>query len=76
MERLYEYLDGELTPEREAEVRAHLDRCRACLALSRFENAFLRFLEARARAQRAPESLRRRILEQFLFNGDDGPEQA
>lgn len=76
MRRLYEYLDGELTAEREVEVRAHLDRCRDCLALSKFEHAFLRFLEARARAQHAPEGLRRRILEQFLFNGDDGPEQS
>lgn len=31
-ERLSEYLDGELSPREEAEVRAHLDGCESCRA--------------------------------------------
>ena len=27
LEHLYDYLDGELTAEREAEVHTHLERC-------------------------------------------------
>lgn len=66
-ERLYEYLDGELTPERAAEVQAHLAVCAPCLTLSKFESAYLRFLEVRARARHVPPDLRRRILERMMF---------
>ena len=73
LDRLYEYLDGELTAVRSEEVRRHLERCGPCLKLSRFESAYVRFLEARARARRAPDHLRRQILERLLFErGDTG----
>lgn len=76
-ERLYEYLDGELTPERSAAVRSHLERCADCFALTRFEEAFLRFLEARAEARTVPPALRRRILERLLpIRGDERPEPS
>lgn len=70
LERLYEYLDGELTPVRAEEVRLHLEHCAPCLAASDFEGAYLRFLEARSWAQKAPEQLRKKILEQILFEGE------
>lgn len=73
LERLYDYLDGELTAVRRAEVRRHLELCAPCLKLSKFESAYVRFLEARTRARGAPDRLRRRILERLLFeNGDAG----
>jgi anti-sigma factor (TIGR02949 family) len=71
LDRLYEYLDGELTPIRAQEVRRHLDLCGPCLRVSEFESAYLRFLQARARARQAPEDLRRRILERMLFDTGD-----
>ncbi len=70
-DRLYEYLDEELTPELADEVRAHLERCADCLAVTNFETAYLRFLEARTRASGAPDNLRRRILEQLLFTPEE-----
>jgi len=70
LDHLYEYLDGELTPVRAEEVRLHLEKCAPCLGVSQFETAYLRFLEARARAREAPEDLRKRVLEQLLFDGD------
>jgi anti-sigma factor (TIGR02949 family) len=70
LDRLYEFLDGELTTERAEEVQSHLERCAHCFALSRFEDAFLRFLEARSRARCAPEHLKRTILEQLLTEPD------
>jgi anti-sigma factor (TIGR02949 family) len=69
---LYEYLDGELTPERDAEVRRHLDECATCFKLSKFEDAYLRFLEARARSRGAPEQLKKQILNRILFGEAEG----
>lgn len=68
MEVLYEYLDGELTSERAGRVRAHLEACAHCFGLSRFEDRFLRFLEARALSRTAPARLRRQILRDLLLD--------
>lgn len=70
IEHLYSYLDGELNADAQTAVRGHLDDCSGCLGHYEFERAFLRFLEARCRAQNAPEPLRRRIFEQVLLNRD------
>jgi len=67
-ERLYEYLDGELTPQMEASVREHLKACAPCFGLSEFEKSFLSFLHARTRARQAPDHLKKRIFEQVLFD--------
>lgn len=72
VEHLYTYLDGELTREIEADVRAHIEGCGDCFGHFEFERTFLRFLEARAKAQCAPEPLRLRIFKQVLL--DRGPE--
>jgi anti-sigma factor (TIGR02949 family) len=69
VELLYEFLDGELTPEVEAAIRHHLERCAGCLGLYDFERAYLRFLEARTRAVGAPAPVRRRILDELF--GDE-----
>lgn len=69
-EQLYEYLDGELTPEVEAAIRTHLNDCAPCFRLFGFEEAYLAFLQARTRARQAPEHLKKRIFEQVLFDGD------
>jgi anti-sigma factor (TIGR02949 family) len=68
--RLYEYLDGELTPDIEASVRIHLEDCAPCFSLFGFEEAYLSFLKARTQAQSAPEHLKKRIFEQVLFDQD------
>jgi anti-sigma factor (TIGR02949 family) len=60
--RLQDYLKRELTPELEAEVRAHLDRCRPCFSHARFEANFLLMLETRARRCSCPGTLRARIV--------------
>ncbi|HEX9633675.1 MAG TPA: zf-HC2 domain-containing protein [Gemmatimonadales bacterium] len=71
--RLYEYLDGELSPAAEAGVRAHLAACAHCFGLFDFETAYLRFLEARTRARGAPPHLRQRILDELLFDPEPPP---
>jgi anti-sigma factor (TIGR02949 family) len=66
VDHLYEYLDRELTPELEREIRAHIDGCPHCGAHLDFESLFLAFVRVRCRTQGAPAALRRRILEQLL----------
>lgn len=66
IDHLYEYLDRELTPEVEREIRDHLTHCPPCVAQYDFEDLFLKFVKARCTAQGAPPALRRRILEELL----------
>jgi len=66
VEHLYEYLDREMTPDLEREIRAHLAHCPPCGEQHDFEALFLKFLRARCTVQGAPPALRRRILEQLF----------
>jgi len=68
VDHLYEFLDRELTPTVEREVRDHLEECQPCLEQFDFEEAFLTFLQARCRTRCAPPELKRRILHE-LFGG-------
>jgi anti-sigma factor (TIGR02949 family) len=73
--RLYEYLDGELNHETEAEVRAHLADCVKCFSLYGFEDAYLAFVRARTQARTAPEHLRKKIFEQIILADKESPER-
>ncbi|HYT03973.1 MAG TPA: mycothiol system anti-sigma-R factor [Gemmatimonadales bacterium] len=65
-EHLYEYLDRELTPQLEQEIRQHLVECPPCGEHFDFEKLFLAFLRARCRAQGAPTELKQRILRELF----------
>jgi mycothiol system anti-sigma-R factor len=75
IERMYEFLDGELTSDVDAQIRDHLGKCRTCYPHFRHEEVFLRFLERRAQIEKAPPSLRRRIFKKLLEDeiGRDEP---
>ena len=60
IERLYHYLDGELTDERRVEIRRHLDECSPCLDAFDFE-VELRVVIANRCKDHVPEALRRRV---------------
>ena len=62
LDHVYEFLDKELTPDVEREVREHLEACKPCGHHFDFEQAFLTFLQARCRTRSAPPDLKRRIL--------------
>ena len=66
IERIYEFLDGELTSDVDAKIRDHLGKCRKCYPHFRHEEVFLRFLERRVQIEKAPPSLRRRIFKKLL----------
>jgi mycothiol system anti-sigma-R factor len=60
VERLYWYLDGELTEERRRQIQVHLDHCGHCVQAYDFE-AELRSVIANRCRDRVPDSLRTRI---------------
>lgn len=62
-ERLYSYLDRELSPEEMAAVQRHLDTCPRCRRWFVFEENILRLVGECARRVRAPEELAARIRE-------------
>ncbi|HJR63442.1 MAG TPA: mycothiol system anti-sigma-R factor [Gemmatimonadaceae bacterium] len=66
VQRMYEFLDGELTAEVDERIREHLAVCRRCYPEFEHERVFLRFLERRAQIEKAPPALRRRIFQALL----------
>jgi mycothiol system anti-sigma-R factor len=74
LERLYTYLDGELTDQRLGEIRHHLEECSSCLEVFDFE-AELKLVVARHCRDHAPEELRIRVAialaEASSTSGDD-----
>lgn len=65
MARLWDYIDGELTPETEAAVRAHLDACAHCYPELDLHRSFREFLR-RTREEPIPPELRRRVFLSLL----------
>jgi mycothiol system anti-sigma-R factor len=58
--QLYLFLDGELTPERRALIKHHLDGCPPCFEAFDFE-AELRMVIAHKCREQVPEHLRQRV---------------
>ena len=61
LEKVYQYLDGELDTRQLAEIRRHLEECRPCLDEYELDVA-LKALVRRSCSERAPAQLRERIL--------------
>jgi mycothiol system anti-sigma-R factor len=60
IERLYFYLDGELTEERREEIRLHLDLCGPCVDVFGFETELRKVIANRCK-DRVPQSLIDRV---------------
>jgi mycothiol system anti-sigma-R factor len=70
IERLWDYLDGELSPERVAGIRAHLEACNGCRTVSVFEEAFLRTVHGLLEARSSDEAeLRTRVVKALRMHG-------
>jgi anti-sigma factor (TIGR02949 family) len=63
--RLWEYIDGELTPDAADRVREHLDICSRCFPQYDFQQAYKEFAR-RGTTQPVPPHLRRRVFEMIL----------
>jgi anti-sigma factor (TIGR02949 family) len=61
LDRLYEFIDGELTPEVKDKIRVHLDECAPCLDEAGVERA-IKALVSRSCHESAPDGLRQRVL--------------
>jgi mycothiol system anti-sigma-R factor len=71
IERLYFYLDGELTEQRRIEIARHLDLCGPCVGAYGFE-AELRKLVASRCHDRVPDALRSRVAEALRQESTSG----
>ena len=60
VDRLYHYLDGEMTIERRTVIRRHLDACHDCIEAYEFE-AELRVAISKGCREAVPESLIARV---------------
>lgn len=62
LERLYPYLDHELSEEEVVVVKQHLSECTGCADHFYFEERFLERVRVVYAGDRAPEHLRRTII--------------
>lgn len=60
--QFWDFLDGELTPTREAAITAHLNGCSGCFAHVDFERKFLDAVHDARESGAAPAAMRARIL--------------
>ena len=69
LERLYAFLDQELTAADVAEVKGHLDHCGDCADSFVFEEHFLTQVRERSTEDGAPAALRERIILRLRASG-------
>jgi mycothiol system anti-sigma-R factor len=69
MMQLYDYLDAELSPERMALIRAHLEECRPCYAHAQFERDLLTIISGGWEGVAASQALRQRIRDNLRDAG-------
>lgn len=62
LERVFLYLDGELPPEAEQDVREHLDECAPCLRQYGLEQAVKALVARSCGCDPVPEELRTKVL--------------
>ena len=62
IERLYFYLDGELTEERRVEIRRHLDLCGPCVQAFGFETELRKVIANRCK-DHVPDALLNRVAD-------------
>jgi anti-sigma factor (TIGR02949 family) len=80
LDKLFDLLDGELTPEVEARIRTHVSGCSHCFSHADFEKRFLdavhaaRVAEGQGVTGVASEKLRARVLDALRSEGfsEDG----
>lgn len=72
MSRLFEFLDGELDDASAADVRKHVDVCKACYPRFQFEKEFLDALHRAQDDKGASPELKGRILQLLADEGMSG----
>jgi mycothiol system anti-sigma-R factor len=72
LKELYTFLDGELTTERRAHIKVHLDDCLQCYEAFDFEAELRIVISARCREE-VPDSLRERVADALRQLEEPGP---
>ncbi|WP_245627412.1 mycothiol system anti-sigma-R factor [Kribbia dieselivorans] len=65
MLRIYEYLDGEMTPADTHRIAAHIEECAPCLAQHDLDRALKALVRRSCQCEEAPEALRLTIMERI-----------
>lgn len=65
IEKLWAYIDGELSEQEHGQVHDHLEVCQACYPQYNFQRAFREFVGQHTR-QPVPPGLRRRVFMALL----------
>lgn len=73
MRQLWDYLDGELTAERMAEIEAHVAMCGRCTPQVEFERSFKAALRAARDELIDTSRLRERVVESLRTLGFQDP---
>lgn len=68
-DRLFDFLDGELGPEGESRMRAHLEKCGHCFERAGFERRFLEAVRAARESEKCPDTVRARVLGVLRHDG-------
>ena len=66
LERLWDFLDGELEPANEDEVRRHIEVCSRCYPRYNFERAYFELMGRVRERDSVPRKLRRQLFERIL----------
>ena len=62
VERVYEYLDGELDPSWNEQVREHIEVCKKCYPYFNFERIFLDYVRSRGTRDEDSGELEGKVL--------------
>ena len=62
LDRVYEYLDGEMNPSDLTKIRVHLEECSPCLRQYDLDEALKALIRRSCACEPAPASLRERIM--------------
>lgn len=71
LEKVHEYLDGELDESEAADVAYHFQVCKECFPHLRLEERFRDLLRGAGTRETCPEALRGRVLELLEAEGSE-----
>ena len=74
LERVHEYLDGELGEELHRDVAHHFSVCQECYPHLRLEERFKEIFRRAQAGESAPEHLRKQVLDLLAAEGAKGEE--
>jgi anti-sigma factor (TIGR02949 family) len=66
MERLWEFLDGEMPDEDRQALQRHLEVCGRCYPAYDFQRAYLEYTRRLATQEQAPPELRKQLFQRIL----------